>query len=236
MRLPLLLILGAVALNAGIYKAKVEPYESYTVAAEAKGRIVALDINDELTTVSKEVLTIDHALESLQLKNLKSKLHAMNRQLAIKSDQNQRIQKVSAKSRFEKEQSELDLWNFKAQVIELKNSIAALEDTLDKKRLRVNNCYLKKLYVRQHEYVVPGSKLLQCEDHTRQRLVLYAEAEEIKAIESKKILIDGSDTHGFEIEKVAASTDETYISAYRIELVGKSARRFGAMLTVEIKE
>ncbi len=236
MRLALLFILGTAALNAGIYKAKVEPFDAYTIAAEAQGRIVALNLDDELRTVSKEVLTIDHALESSQLATLQRKLENLDEQLAIKRDQHQRIMAVSGKSRFEKEQSRLNLLSLEAQRLELLNTMAQLKDLITKKRVTVEGCYIKKLYVRANEYAMPGTKLMRCEDHSLQRIILYADAADATDLHAKQILINGAKDVSYRIDKISSSTDETYISAYRVELVGKRAYRFGEMVTVEIKE
>ncbi len=232
----LFLVICALPLLAGSYKAQIEPYESVTVSAEKAGRIVDLNQSDELKKVDKTVLVIDHALESAELANDREKLQLIDRQIVIKQRQYRRIKDLKGQSLFTKERYLNELLSLRLQREDLKNRIATLEDTIAKKEIAVHDRYLKKLYVRKGTYVAPGMKLMDLEDLEGSRIVLYLDAADRDRLSEKEILIDGKRAHGYTIDKAAATTDANYISSYRVELVRKGPADFGRVVTVEIGE
>lgn len=228
-----LLLLGfALPLLAGTYKAKVEPYDAYSVSAEVSGRIVTLDQRDELKTLEKTVIEIDHALEDATLKNSRSKLALLQKQIELKQAQYDSIKDLASQNRFTKDQYQTELLGLKMQSDDLRSTIAQLEDTIAKKRIGLHGMYLKTLYVRRGEYVAPGTKLMKVEDLGGGRLVLYIDAEDRAALKGAKITVEGSS--GWRVEKAADSTDETYVSYYRVDLVKKGKVPFGKVVTVTI--
>ncbi len=231
-----LLLFLTLPLFAGSYKAKIEPYERVTINAETSGRIVRLDQKDELKILDKTVLVIDHALESKQLKNDRKKLQLLENQIAIKSRQYNRIKDLKGQSLFTKERYQNELLALKIQRADLQNRIAQLEDTVAKKEISLHGRYLARLYVRRGSFVTPGMKLMDTEDLSASRIVLYIDAKDRENLERKKILIDGREDHGYTIEKAARSTDAAYISSYRIELVKSGDAPFGKVVTVTIGE
>ena len=228
----LLPLLIAFPLAAGTYKAKIEPYDSVTVSAEASGRIVSLDQRDELKTLDKVVIEIDHALEDIRLANDRNKLKLLQEQIAVKQSQYDSIKDLSSQNRFTKEQYKTELLALQMQADDLKSTIAQLEDTVEKKRIALHGRYLKTLYVREGEYVAPGTKLMKVEDHEGGRLILYIDAEDRAALDTAAVKVEGSE--GWHIEKAAASTDETYVSYYRVDLVKHGKVPFGRVVTVTI--
>ncbi len=229
-----ILLIAALPLLAGSYKAQIEPYESVTIAAEKGGRIVRLDQHDELKMLNKTVLVIDHALESEELANDRAKLKLIDRQIGIKQRQYNRVKDLKGQSLFTKERFLNELLALKLQRADLKNRIAALEDTIAKKEIALHGRYLKKLYVRQGAFVAPGTKLMDVEDLSGSRIVLYLDAKDRKGLERKTITIDGKTDHGYTIDKAAETTDAKYLSSYRVELVKKGPAPFGKVVTVEI--
>lgn len=229
---PLLFLLAAASLMAGSYKAKIEPYDTYTVSAETAGRIVALDLRDELREVNKTVIEIDHALDDAQLMHNRRKLTFLQEQIALKQSQYDSIKGLSSQNRFTKEQYKTELLGLRIQAEDLKSAIAILEDTIAKKRLHLRGRYLKTFYVREGEYVAPGTRLMQVEDHSGTRLVLYIDAEDRARLQNAQITVEGSD--GWQIEKAATSTDATFISYYRVELVRKGSAPLGKVVTVTV--
>ncbi|MHC3993350.1 efflux RND transporter periplasmic adaptor subunit [Thiomicrolovo sp. ZZH C-3] len=228
----LMMLLAALPLAAGSYKAKVEPYDAATVSAEVSGRIVKLDQRDELKTLNKVVIEIDHALDDIQLANDRRKLKLLQEQTAVKQAQYDSIKDLASQNRFTKDQYKTELLALKMQAEDLKNLIAQLEDTIAKKRIALRGQYLKTLYVRQGEYVAPGTKLMKVEDHGGGRLVLYIDAADRAILDDAKITVEGSGS--WKIEKAAESTDETYVSYYRVDLVKRGDVPLGRVLTVTI--
>ena len=233
-RIYAMLMAAALPLSAGSYKAKIEPYDAATVSAEVSGRIVKLDQRDELKTWNKVVIEIDHALDDVQLENDRNKLKLLQEQIVLKQSQYDSIKDLASQNRFTKEQYKTEVLALGMQADDLKSAIAQLEDTVAKKHIALHGEYLKTLYVREGEYVAPGTKLMKVEDHSGGRLVLYIDAADQAALKTAKITVEGST--GWKIEKAADSTDETYVSYYRVDLVKKGKVPFGEVVTVTIAQ
>ncbi len=227
-----ILLTAALPLAAGSYKAKIEPYDAWTVSAEVAGRIVTLDQRDELKTLHKTVIEIDHALEDMQLANDRRKLQLLREQIALKQMQYDSIKDLKSQNRFTKDQYKTELLALKMQAEDLQNVIAQLEDTVAKKHIALNGDYLKALYVRKGEYVAPGTKLMKVEDHSGGRLVLYVDAKDRAALESAEIAVEKSP--GWRVEKAATNTDETYVSYYRVDLVKKGDVSLGEVVSISV--
>jgi len=232
----LLLLFFTLPLLAGSYKARIEPLERVTLSAQYGGLIVKLDQNDELKMLDKTVLVIDHALESQELANAEAKRALLNDQIRIKQRQYNRIKNLKGQSLFTKERYQSELLVLKMQKNDLMTQIAKLKDIIAKKEITLHHRYLKKLYLRQGAFVAPGMKLMDVEDLSGSRIVLYVDAEDRAGLKSKKITVDGKTDHGYTIQKVAETTDERYLSSYRVELVREGSAPFGKIVTVGIGE
>ncbi|NOQ32260.1 MAG: HlyD family efflux transporter periplasmic adaptor subunit [Helicobacteraceae bacterium] len=230
----LLTILMALGYSAE-YKAVVQPYEKRTISSEVNGRITKLNQADELKTIDEELMVIDNELESIKLANLIIKAQSLKKQLDVKTSHYERIKKLSGKSQYEKDRYLNEMLTLKMQYQDAKNIVAELKDIIAKKNLSVNNLYLKKLFVRKGEYVRAGTPLFEVEDHSKSRITIYISRADLVDLEKKKILINGSETHEYKIEKVATSADDKYLSLYRVELVKNSPSKFGEVLSVEVK-
>ena len=228
-----LLLGGSNLLNAGTYKAKVEPYDTVTVSAETAGRIVRLDPRDELKRLDKTVIVLDHALEDIQLANSRAKLLLLEEQVKLKRQQYDSIKSLKSQNRFTKDDYLSQLISLQMQAQDLRNTIAQLEDTIAKKELAVKGRYLKKLYVREGEYVAPGTKLMLLEDQSGGRLILYVDAADRDALAKGQVRVEGA--QGWKVEKAATTTDETYVSYYRVDLVKKGEVPYGKIVTVRIE-
>jgi len=232
----LLLLFLTLPLLAGTYKAKIEPLESVTLSAQYGGQIVLLDQSDELKMQDKKVLVIDHMLESKELANNQTKLKLLGEQIRIKQRQYNRIKDLKGQSLFNKERYQSELLNLKMQRNDLLNQIAKLKDVIAKKEITLHNRYLKKLYVRKGAFVSPGRKLMDVEDLSGSRIVLYVDAKDRANLDIGKITIDGKKEHGYRIQKAAKTTDDQYLSSYRVELVKEGTAPFGKIVTVVIGE
>ncbi len=225
------MLLTAVVM-AGSYKAKVEPYDAYVVTSEATGKIVKLDQKHEMQVVDGVVLKIDTTLESIRLKNSKTKLKLLKEQIALKKAQYNSIKDLRSQNRFTKEQYKSAIITLQMQEADLKSQIAQLKDTISKKSINLKSKYIKALYVRKGEFVGVGTKLMRVEDLSGARVVVYVSMSDLQNINKAEISVDGES--GWSVEKSAKSPDDTYLSLYRIELVKSGVNSFGKVVNVEI--
>ena len=63
----LFILLTPLMVFAQSYMAKVQPYDSFTIYAQAAGQIVKLDKSDETKVVNKTLIKIDTSLEQKEL-------------------------------------------------------------------------------------------------------------------------------------------------------------------------
>jgi multidrug resistance efflux pump len=232
MKRTLLLLILALPLAANTYKAQIEPYDTAVVSAEVSGRIVKLDQRDELKTLDKVVIEIDHALEDRMLANDRNKLKLLKEQITLKQSQYDSIKNLASQNRFTKEQYKTELLALQMQADDLQNAMAQLEDTIAKKKIALNGWYLKTLYVRQGEYVAPGTKLMTVEDHNGGRMVFYVDAKDRALLLKGDFTVEGE--KGWKVQKAAETTDETYVSYYRVELVKRGKVPYGRVMTVVV--
>jgi hypothetical protein len=122
----------------------------------------------------------------------------------------------------------------KKQILDLKYKIEMLQYNISKKTIRLQNSYLYKLTVRAGDYVNPGAPLATIQDHTKAKLTLFLEPEEVVGIEGKKVFIDGK-LSPYRIDKVWNSADEKFISSYRAEItIDTPPTPFSRLLKVEL--
>ncbi len=233
MKMLYILMIAALPLMAESYKAKIEPYDAYTVASEVSGKIVALDQLDELKVVDKVVLRVDASLDKIRLKNAKTKRKLLQEQLSLKRSQYDSIKNLTSQNRFSKDQYKSAIITLKMQLADQDSLIAQLADTIKKKNIRVKNRYIKKLYVREGESISPGTRVMIIEDLSGGRVTIYVDQETLAKIKNAKITVDGDSS--WNIEKIGRSSDEKYLSLYRVEVVKKGIKEFGKLVDIELK-
>jgi hypothetical protein len=226
----------AICLNAKSYKAKVEPLETVTISSEVTGKVEYINKDVELSNYNGKVISIDSKLDEIKLKNLRDKYSILKEQLKIKEDNYKSIKKIRAKGQIEKDKYKLDVLNIKATLNDIANSIETLKDTIDKKSINSNSLYIKEFLVSKNELVSLGTRLFIAEDQSSSKVIIYVDAEDIKNIQNKKILVNGNENHSYKISKFANSTDSTFISSYKVELVdNNSSSTFGQIVSIDIK-
>jgi hypothetical protein len=226
----------AICLNAKSYKAKVEPLETVTISSEVTGKVEYINKDVEFSNYNGKVISIDSKLDEIKLKNLRDKYSILKEQLKIKEDNYKSIKKIRAKGQIEKDKYKLDVLNIKATLNDIENSIETLKDTIDKKSINSNSLYIKEFLVSKNELVSLGTRLFIAEDQSSSKVIIYVDAEDIKNIQNKKILINGNENHNYKISKFSNSTDSTFISSYKVELVdNNSSSTFGQIVSIDIK-
>lgn len=226
-----LIFIAPLLLNAQIYISKVEPFESFSIDAQTSGQIIALDRNDEMKVVDKLLIKIDDSLDKKSLNLYKQQLKLQEDKLRISTNNYNKFIKIRGKSQNEKDTKYITLLDIKNSITNLKISIEKLKDTISKKNIYAKNLYIKKFFVNSGEFVNQGTKLATAYDIKKAKLVIYANKEDYKNIKDKTILIDNQKNKAT-FYKIDLTPDETYISAYKVELLYDS-KEFGKNVKVE---
>ena len=227
----ILLLLTPLLLTAQSYMAKVEPYESYTLYAQSAGQIVKLDKNDETKVINKIAIKIDDSLEKKQLSIYKKQLALYMKKLDILESSYTKYIKIKGKSQSDKDDKLYEVIELKITIETLQANINEIEDSLEKKSIKVDTLYLKEFTVNKGDYVSVGKELATAYDISKSKLIVYVSSDDIKDIKNKTILINGEKDKA-NIEKIDKTIDDVYVSAYKVTLITQN-QNFGEVLKVE---
>lgn len=232
MKLLFTFLLSLTFLAAGEYLARVEPFETVTLGAEASGLVVAVDLSKEGTATAAPVIRIDQRLEREQKALALEKREILKAQLAIREEQEAAYNTIAGKSRFDRDEKSLAVLTLKSQLAELESAVAGYDDLLRKKTATGRGMHVKEILVREGAYVTPGTPLMTLESPDKRRLVLYVDREDRRAIEKRPILVNGAKAHPFTLRTAARTPDATYLSSYKVELEAPGSEGLGEMVTV----
>ena len=227
----LLILITPFMLFAQSYMAKVQPYDTFTIYAQASGQIVKLDKSDETTVVNKTLIKLDTSLEQKQLEIYNKQLSLYNKKLKILEDSYKKYITIKGKSQAEKDDKLYVIIELQISIESLKLDIKTLQDTLKKKAILAKELYIKEFKVNVGDYVSIGTELASAYDISKSKLLVYVSEDDYKDIENKKVLINGKENIAT-IEKIDKTLDETFVSAHKITLTLKDDD-FGKVLKVE---
>ena len=227
----LLILITPFMLFAQSYMAKVQPYDTFTIYAQASGQIVKLDKSDETKVVNKTLIKLDTSLEQKQLEIYNKQLSLYNKKLKILEDSYKKYITIKGKSQAEKDDKLYVIIELQISIESLKLDIKTLEDTLKKKAILAKELYIKEFKVNVGDYVSIGTELASAYDISKSKLLVYVSEDDYKDIENKKVLINGKENIAT-IEKIDKTLDETFVSAHKITLTLKDDD-FGKVLKVE---
>ncbi|MBU3014924.1 HlyD family secretion protein [Poseidonibacter lekithochrous] len=227
----LLILITPFILFAQSYMAKVQPYDTFTIYAQASGQIVKLDKSDETTVVNKTLIKLDTSLEQKQLEIYNKQLSLYNKKLKILEDSYKKYITLKGKSQAEKDDKLYVIIELQISIESLKLNIKTLQDTLKKKAILAKDLYIKEFKVNVGDYVSIGTELASTYDISKSKLLVYVSEDDYKDIENKKVLINGKENIAT-IEKIDKTLDETFVSAHKITLTLKDDD-FGKVLKVE---
>lgn len=219
------------AVFAQTYMAKVEPYEKFTLYSQSSGKIVKLDSSNETKTVTGVLIKLDTALEEAKLKLYKGQLELYNKKLSMLEENYNKYRKIKGKSKVEIDEKYYEIIDMKLNINNLMVNIKELEDTVNKKTIKVKNLYIKEFKANLGDYVSTGSELATVYDISRSKLEVFVSAEDHKGIRDKKLLINGKEGLGT-IEKIDKTTDETFVSGYKVTILTHN-KNFGEVLNLE---
>lgn len=213
------------------YMAKVQPYDSFTIYAQAAGQIVKLDKNDETKVVNKTLIKIDTSLEQKELAIYNKQLNLYNKKLKILENSYKKYVTIRGKSQSDKDDKLYVIIELQISIESLKLDIKTLQDTIKKKAIFAKNLYIKEFNVNIGDYVSIGSELATAYDISKSKLLVYVSKDDYEDIANKKVLINGKADIAT-IEKIDKTLDETFVSAHKITLTLKDDD-FGKVLKVE---
>ena len=258
----LLLLLTTTLLWADVHFAKLEPFETVVLKAEANGRVIKAATSLEGKVANGIIVRIDDNIDKKDLQNSlaskkyiqemiklnKALLPALQKNLLNKKRLFKRVENLNSTSVSQKDSlysayisaltqfngTKEKILNLKNQLASLNQKIATLMDRIDKKSIKVKNRYLYKLNVREGEYINIGMPIATISDISKAKLTIFLSDDELKDIDKKSIYINGKKTN-LKFSKIWKIADSKYISAYRAEIVLKPIVRFSKLIKVEVK-
>jgi hypothetical protein len=249
-------------LAANEHFAKVEPFESVTIKAEASGEVVEAKKALEGTVANGVILRIDDLLNKKDLNSTLESLALVKKMIEVNSDMVEALKKnvirkralfekvnplstasvnqkdslysayVAAKSQYNGVLEKI--LSLKNQKVTLEQKANLLKDTIEKKTIAAKSKYLYRLMVNKGEFVTVGMPLATLQSIDRGKLTLFLSKDELDGIQNKSIYIDGKKSD-LKVDKVWRVADAQYISSYRVEIVMPHPKEFSKLVKVEFK-
>ena len=229
------LILSICTVFANEYYAKLEPIQNYVVKSSVSGKVVYSNTKVEGNIAKNDVIIeIDTTLNKIELEQSKNKLNLVNEMIDIEALNLDRLNKVTSKSQFEKDTQKLKVINLQSTKADLVIKIETLKDTLKNKKLIEKSKYISNIYVKEGDYVNPGTSLYDAKDVTKAKLEVYIPIDLIEDIKTKTIYLDGKETNT-KINKIYNVADENHISSYKVQLLVDKPKAFSRLVKIEFK-
>ncbi len=218
------------------YFAKLEPIHTYKVKSSVSGQVTYVNSSLEAMqlTDSQLIIKIDDTVNKIDLKQSKIKLQNLQMIQSLEEENLERFEKVSSKSKFDKDNQRIKILNATSTISDLQTRIATLEDTIKNKNLYESNRYIYDIAVEQGDYVNPGTQLYTAMDRSKGKLVVYIPIDQAQTIKQKDIYIDGEKTD-LKIAKLYTVADEQYISSYKCEIHLPNPQSFSSLKKIEFK-
>lgn len=230
----LLLLISSVVM-ASEYYAKLNPVNTYNVKSAVSGQIVFVnDAVESKKAKSNTIVKIDAEVNNEDLKQSKIKLKNLKEILKIEQGTLKSFKRVSSKSKFDKDNQRIKIFNMISNISDLETKIVTLKDTISKKTLTEKNHYIYNIAVEIGDYVNPGVVLYSSMDLSAGKLEVYIPIDQAGVIESKTIYLDGQETD-LKISKLYKIADSTHISSYKCEIIVPSPKSFSNLVKIEFK-
>ncbi len=216
----LISILLPIFLYAGEYFAKVEPFEEYTISSKSSG----------LVTYTNENL-ISNIAKNQTLVKIDDEISKINYEVAlstykIKKNFYQKIQKLSTRSKLQKDNEKIVYLNAKQAYIRAK-------DDFESRNIKAKGLYIEDILVKKGNFVNPGTPLIKAYDINKSKITIYVTKEDIKDIKFKNILVNGKSD--FKLYKYFKIADKVQVSSFKVILTSNTMKNFSDIVKVEIK-
>jgi len=229
------ILFASVVSFASEYYAKVEPIDTFSIKSDISGKVLFTNDSIEGKTIEDGIVVkIDSKIDKIDLNQTLKKLQNYKNILAIEKDTLKSFQKVSSKSKFDKDLQKIKILNVESTISDLTTKIATLRDRIAKKELKEKNSYIYNIAVKKGDYVNPGSLLYQSMDLSSGKLEIYIPISSKDEILSQSIYIDGKKTD-LKISKLYDVADSKHLSSYKCEIVIPSPKQFSKLVKIEFK-
>ena len=229
------LVIITVALQANEYYAKIQAINEYKIKASISGKVIFSDTKKESTHVNNAIIIkIDDKINKIDLKQTKNKISNLRQVLNIHKQTLKSFNRVSSKSRFDKDKQKIVILNTKATLNDLQTKLLTLKENIKNKNISVNNLYINQIFVKKGDYVNPGTLLISAYDLSKGKIEIFVSKEDLINIKEKTILIDGKEEN-IKINKIYKTTDSKHLSSYKVELIIPKVEQFSKLIKVSIK-
>ncbi|MEA3314802.1 MAG: hypothetical protein U9Q30_02950 [Campylobacterota bacterium] len=217
------------------YYSKVEPINNYEIKSSVSGKVVLTNNQLESSYVKDDtIIKIDSYINEIELRNSQKKLEILRNIRDIEEDTLRSFNKVSSKSKFDKDLQKIKILNIKSNITDLETKIETLKDTINKKNLIENNKYIYDISVKVGDFVNPGTLLYTAIDISSAKLTIFISKDNIKDIKNKKIYLDDKETD-FKVSKLYKIADKKHISSYKCEINIPAPDVFSKLMKIEFK-
>lgn len=236
MKIVSFLVLAASFLFGVEYYSKLEPYNNYVIKSAVSGKVIFSNDSVEGKIVDKKtkILEIENSLNKIELAQTKKKLEVLNEMLEIQDKNYNRLNKISSKSAYEKDNQKIQVLNLESTKSDLVIKIATLEDTINNKILFEEKMYIYNISVKEGDYVAPGTLLYEAKDLTKGKLEIFISISDYNDILNKSIYLDGEKTD-LKIDKIYKVADSKHISSYKCEIILPNPTTFSRLVKIEFK-
>lgn len=229
----LLLLSGVV--YASEYYAKLEPLKTYDVKSAVSGKVTYINDGVKSKKIDNGVIVkIDSKVNKIDLQQSKIKLNNLKDILQIEKGVLSSFNKISSKSKYEKDNQKIKILNMQSNISDLEIKIATLQDTITKKTLKEQNRYIYDISVEVGDYVNPGSLLYTAMDISKGKLEIFIPIDTANSIKTKDIYLNGIKTD-LKINKLYKIADKQHISSYKCEIIIDHPKNFSELKKIEFK-
>ncbi|MDA3909226.1 MAG: hypothetical protein PF437_09055, partial [Sulfurimonas sp.] len=167
----------------------------------------------------------------------------------IRSSNYDKIKDLKTKSRVEKDNQlitligasnqvltlETSLENLLVSISDLEYKIATLEDTIEKKNIKIKKGFLiYKTYVSDGNFVNVGTMLVDAYDISKGKLTIFLSKEDVELANSGVLYVNDKPT-SIKVDKIWQVVDTQNISSFKTEIIIPAPKRFSELLKLEFK-
>jgi TfoX/Sxy family transcriptional regulator of competence genes len=217
---------------ANDYYGKLEPIYTYNIKSSVAGKVIYTNDKLEAKIANNSVVVkIDNKLNQIELSQTKIKLQHLQQILKIQKDTLKSFNKVSSKSKLEKDSQKITILNTSATISDLSIKIATLQDTIKNKTLKEKSSYISNIFVKEGDWVNRGTLLYSTSDLSKAKLEIFVSIKDIETITNKTIFLDGKKTD-LKIDKIYQTTDTKHISAYKVNIIVPQIKVFSKLVKI----